>query len=242
VTVPAIRILIVTMVVIVMCSCGGPGERIKDIEAQKPKSSPTPTEREISGVFTVTGSAANEQDPYTGVLNVTPQGDVYSFRWQTSKGTRVGAGVQIGDGVAASFASPGSGKGCGVVLYKITSDGKMTGRIALWGEDKFATEEAIRTEGRTFPGQYQVVGTTSSGQEYRAMLKITKDGGGYDLDWTGLEKPFVAFGTWQGSYAAASFGGPQCGFALYRISGNDLDGTWGGQKAVTIGTETAKRQ
>jgi len=223
-----------------MCSCGVGGPEIKRLP-QNP--TPTPTEREISGVFNVSGSAANDQDPYTGVLNVTPQGDVYSFRWQTNKGTRIGAGVQLGDAVAVSYAAPGSGKGCGVVLYKITSDGNMNGRLAFWGEDKLATEQAVRTEGRTFAGRYSVTGASLTGEAYKGALKIDKDGAGYDLEWSGFGKPFVAFGTWKGSYAAASFGGSQCGFALYTITGGgSLEGTWGGQKAVTLGTETAKRQ
>src|SRR6185369_7513437 len=108
-------------------ACGVGGAEIKQLP-QKP--TPTPTEREISGVFNVSGAAANEQDQYGGVLTVTPQGDVYSFRWQTNKGTRVGPGIQLGDAVAASFASPGGGKGCGVVVYKITADGNMMGRTA----------------------------------------------------------------------------------------------------------------
>lgn len=50
---------------------------MKEIEAQKtPTPSPTPAEREISGVFKVSGTAAHDTEPYTGVLTVAPSGDV----------------------------------------------------------------------------------------------------------------------------------------------------------------------
>lgn len=60
-----------------LTACGGPAERMKEIEAQKtPTPSPTPAEREISGVFKVSGTAAHDTEPYTGVLTVAPSGDV----------------------------------------------------------------------------------------------------------------------------------------------------------------------
>src|SRR5258708_5726079 len=91
-------------------ACGGPGERIKEIEAVKGTPSPTPGEREISGIFNVTGASTNGIDEYTGSLTVTNQGDVYGFRWATIKGTRVGTGVQFGNSTPASYAATGRGK------------------------------------------------------------------------------------------------------------------------------------
>ncbi len=73
-------------------SCGGPGERIKDINASRSSTTPTPSEREISGTFKVNGSFTNESDPYEGILAIVPQDDIYSFRWTTSRGSRVGVG------------------------------------------------------------------------------------------------------------------------------------------------------
>ena len=241
------------LVVAVFClvlSCGGPAERMKDIEAQKtPAPSPTPAEREISGVFNVSGTAANETEPYSGVLTVAPSGDVYEFRWQVNRGSRVGTGVQLGNVVAVSYAATGGGKGCGVTVYKIASDGSMEGRIAQWNEPKFGTEKAKRVEGDNFPGKYLVTGKTLDGKDYAGDLIIKKDGAGYDFEWAYSDemeatgKRRVGFGIWKGSYAAVSFGGRQCSFALYDISANgNLDGNWGGQKSVTFGKESAKRQ
>ncbi len=225
-----------------LAACGGPSDRIKEIDAVKATASPTTGEREISGIYNVSGSGDNGIDPYSGLLTIAPQGDLYGFRWTTNRGVRVGSGVQIGNTSAVSYSSTGGGKGCGVVLYKIASDGSLDGKIAIWGETSFTVEKAVRTEGRGFVGQYSVTGTNADGKPYSAELNIVKDGAGYDLGWKG-DKVQVAFGIWKGSYAAASFGGRQCGFALYDIQSNgNLEGNWGGQKQVTFGTETAKRQ
>ncbi|HVF48080.1 MAG TPA: hypothetical protein VNA17_10975 [Pyrinomonadaceae bacterium] len=223
-------------------SCGGPAERIRETSSATPTALPTPAERSISGVFKVEGSGDNGADPYTGVLSVAPKGDIYEFRWTTSKGSRIGAGVQIGNAAAVSFAPTGGGKGCGAVLYRIASDGTLEGRITRWGETSFAMEKASRTEGNSFVGKYAVTGTTADGKPYSGALTIKRDGGGYDFDWK-TDEARVAFGTWKGSVAAASFGGRQCSFALYDIQSNgNLQGDWGGQAAVTLGTETAKLQ
>ena len=223
-------------------ACGGPSERIRETSVKQPTPAQTPSERLISGVFNVEGAGDNDADPYTGVLTITNQGDIYGFRWSTTRGSRVGVGVQIGNTTAASYSSPGAGQGCGVVLYKIASNGSLDGRTARWGEDKFGTEKATRVEGTGFVGKYKVEGTASDGRPYTSDLSIIKDGAGYDFEWKS-DKMQVAFGTWKGSVAAASFGGRQCSFALYDVQSNgNLEGNWGGQKAVTFGKETAKRQ
>jgi hypothetical protein len=233
-----------------LTSCGGPGERIKDIEAQKtPTPTATPTEREISGVFNVSGTAANDTEPYNGVLTVAPSGDVYNFRWALNKGTRVGTGVQMGSAVGVSFAPTGGGKGCGVGLYKVnTINGTLEGRQVRWGNKNYSTETATREDGKSFPGRYKYILGANEGQGFTGTLTIKKDGDGYDFEWHQDENlnttaKMVGFSIWKGSYAAVSFGGRQCSFALYDITSNgSLDGNWGGQKAVTFGTETAKRQ
>lgn len=223
-------------------SCGGPAERIRETSSQSPSPTPAPSERVISGAFKVTGADENGVAPYSGVLNVVPKGDVYEFRWALTKGSRMGTGVQMGDAAGVSFATTGGGNGCGVVVYKIAPDGTLDGRIARWGESSFALEKATRTEGRGFVGKYAVTGTTVDGKPYSGTLAITKNGGGYLLEWK-TDKAQVAFGTWQGSVAAASFGGRQCSFALYSILSNgNLEGHWGSPATVTVGTETANRQ
>jgi hypothetical protein len=126
-----------------ICACGGPGDRIKEISNKAPLPSPTQGERELSGVYTVTGSGPNEADPYKGVLNITPSGDVYGLRWQTNRGTRIGTAVQIGDAAGATVAGTGAGNGCGIVLYRISPDGALDGRHVMWNGAAFGTEKGI---------------------------------------------------------------------------------------------------
>ena len=239
----ASKVIITVILSVFIASCGNSPEIKSNNQPAIKTPAPTPSEREISGVFSVTGAGDNGNDPYNGVLNITNQGDAYSFRWTTTLGSHNGVGVQLGDTTAASYANPGSGAGCGVVLYKIASDGTLDGRTAMWGEFKYGTEKAVRVEGTGFVGKYNVTGTANDGKPYTGTLKISKDGGGYDLDWQTGGKATVGFGIWKGSIAAASFGGHKCSFALYDIKSNgNMEGSWGGQKSVTFGTETAKRQ
>jgi hypothetical protein len=232
------------LLIAVLCflaACGGPAERIKEREKVIASPTPTPGEREISGLFQVKGTWSGGLEPYTGTLSVEPQGDLYSFRWTLPKGNRVGTAVEYSDRVAATFAPTGEGKGCGVMLYKVTGDGmKLDGRSAMFGEQKFSVENATRTEGSNFEGKYSITGTTAEGKPYSGSLEIKKQGDGYLFLWK-TDHQFGGFGTWRGPFAAVSFGGPQCSFALYNISGNTLDGYWGGQKQITFGQETAKR-
>ena len=224
-----------------LVGCGGPGDRIRERANALASPTPTPGERQISGLFEVDGTGPGGLEPYKGTLTIEPQGELYTFRWQLPAGNRVGTGVQYDDKVAVSFAPAGGGKGCGVTIYKIGPGGAaMSGRSANFGDQKFAIENATRGEGTSFEGKYSVTGTTEDGKPYSGTLETKKDGEGHDFLWK-TDKPLAGFGTWRGSYAAVGFGGTQCSFALYDISGNTLDGYWGGQKQIMLGKETAKR-
>ena len=200
------------------------------------------TELELSGEYTVSGSNENSGSPYEGLLTISNQDDAYRFSWHTNRPRPGGVGVQMGDAVAVTFADPGQGKGCGVVLYKIAPDGSLDGRIAKWGEFTFGTEKAVRIEGTNFDGKYTVTGTMNDGKPYQGTIDVEKNGMGHQFTWhTGTDS--VGFGIWRADRAAISFGGVQCSFALYQVmSGRSLEGRWGGQRTVAFGTETAKRQ
>lgn len=222
-------------------ACGPP--KITTLpQSSAPSSAPPPT-RELSGDYKVTGTDAGGNPAYTGALTIRNEGDGYRFRWTTTQESHDGVGVQMGDAVAVSYARTGGGKGCGVVLYRLAPDGGLTGRIARWGEYMFGSETATRVDGTGFEGTYEVKGSTAAGEQYTGALKISKNGDGYLFEWKGTSKPFVAFGTWQGPVAAASFGGKQCSFMLFDVEPDgDLDGHWGGQKSLSFGTEIAERQ
>lgn len=236
------KLLLLTAVGLLLISCGGPAERIRETSQKPPSATPSPAEREMSGVYEVVGAGNTLEPSYEGVLTITNEGDVLAVRRQTDRGTTIGTGVQLGESIAVSYAASGSGEGCGVGVYKVASDGSFEGRTVRWGETKFGRERAIRTEGRHLPGKYEISGSKADGSEYGGKLTIVKDGEGYDFVWQ-LERPQVGFAYLKGSYTAVTFGGPKCSFALYSITGpNSLEGTTGGQKAVTFGTETVERK
>ncbi len=232
-----LHFVLVSLVIGITIGCRSPSE---------PVARPSPTsnsnsepERAISGVYNVTGSMGT--DEYSGMLTITEQEDAYNFRWMTNKGSRIGVGIQMGNTAAVSFARTGGGDGCGIVLYKIAADGTLSGRSARWGQYKLGAEEAVRTKGDRFIGEYSVSGTDIEGNEYKGTLAIKKNGEGYDFEWR-TPKPVIGFGIWKGSHAAVSVGGTQCSFAVYDILSNgNLEGNWGGQRSVEFGTETAKQ-
>lgn len=225
-------------VILMTFGCGSPPDPPVKPVANTNSNTPAP-ERAISGVYNVSGAMGT--DEYSGVLTVTNQGDAYNFRWMTNQGSRIGVGIQMEDTAAVTFARTGGGDGCGVVLYKIAPDGTLTGRTARWGEYRFGTEEAVRTKGDRFIGEYSISGTDVDGEEYKGTLAIKKNGQGHEFEWK-TPKPLIGFGIWKGSHAAVSYGGPQCSFAVYSILSNgNLEGNWGGQRSVEFGTETAKQ-
>lgn len=234
--------MLLTAVLLFMSSCQT-GPDLSDLNKPTPSNTKTSIkEQELSGVYKVSGSNENSGRPYEGSLTVENKEAGYRFNWQTNLDKYYGSGVQTGDAVAVSFADAAYGKGCGVALYKIASDGTLEGKIANWGEYTFGTETATRLEGTGFEGKYAVSGKTNYGREYKGTIEIKKNGSGYQVTWrTGAD--FTGFGIWRADRAAISFGGVQCSFALFQIKPNgDLDGRWGGQRTVAFGSETAKRQ
>jgi hypothetical protein len=222
------------------CETGPDLSNINKATASNSKT--TPAEQELSGVYSVSGVNENSGSPYEGTLTIANQDEAYRFSWQTTKAKYSGVGVQMGDAVAATYAESSAGKGCGVVLYTISPDGTMDGRIAKWGEYKFTSEKAVRVEGTGFEGKYNVKGTNGLGKPYDGTINIERNGMGYQVTWR-TSPDYVGFGIWRGDRAAIGFGGQQCSFALYQVMPNGkLEGRWGSQRTVAFGIENAKRQ
>ncbi len=199
-------------------------------------------EKELSGDYKLTGTDESGSNPFEGSLTITNQGEAYKFLRQIYRSRLTGVGVQNGDDVGVAYAESDQGKGCGVALYRIASDGQMDGRVAKWGEYTFGTEKAVRTSGNTFAGNYSVTGNTPDGKPYEGTIKIEKMGEGFFVTWTTSTSTTLGFGVWRGDRAAIGFGGKQCTFAIYRVlSAKSLEGHWGSQRVLTFGTETAKK-
>lgn len=202
----------------------------------------TSAPQDISGTYKATGKNADGGGNYEADLVVTNRDDVYQFSW-TSKGRDYdGVGVQTGNKVAVSYTDGTDGTGCGVVLYKINSDGSLDGKAGYWGTNTKETETANRTSGTDLEGEYDVEGENPNGDKYNGKLSVKKQGEGYKFIWTS-PSTLEGFGVRQGDTVSVGIGGAKCSFVAYEIKPDGtLDGKWGGQSSTEFGTETAVKK
>lgn len=197
--------------------------------------------KDIAGDYDATGTNPNGA-AYKASLTVTPHDDVYQFSWTSGSNSYDGVGVMTDNEVAVSYTDGGSGKGCGVVLYKINGDGSLDGKVGYWGVNSMETEKAVRTSGSDLDGEYDITGKNPEGKEYKGTLKVKRDGPGYSFAWN-AGTSFEGFGVRAGELVAVGFGGKQCSFVGYDVKADGtLEGKWGGQGLKTFGTETAKKK
>lgn len=196
--------------------------------------------KDIAGNYEAKGTNPDTGNPYEASLLITKRDDVWQFSWDSKGNKYDGVGVMTDSAVAVAYTDGDNGKGCGVVLYTINSDGSLDGKVGYWGENRMETEKATRTSGSDLDGDYSVAGKNPEGQEYKGTLKVKKEGLGYDFTWTAPET-LSGFGIRAGNLVAVGFGGKQCAFVGYDIeSDGTLNGKWGGRTSKTLGTEVAK--
>jgi hypothetical protein len=197
---------------------------------------------DIIGKYDATGANPDGGGQYKADLTVTPRDDVYQFSWVSGTTSYDGVGVLTDGEVAVAYTDGDNGKGCGVVLYKINSDGSLEGKKGYWGVNTMETETATRTKGSgsDLDGVYDIAGKNPQGGKYKGSLTVAKSGEGYSFDWDAGNK-FSGFGIKAGSFVAVGFGGRQCSFVGYDVqSDGTLEGKWGNQVSKNFGTETAK--
>lgn len=208
-------------------------------------STPAPSaSKNIAGEYDATGTNPGGTGKYKAALTVTPHDDVYQFTWVSGKNSYDGVGVMTDNEVAVSFTDGGSGKGCGVALYKIGSDGTMDAKNGYWGSNTMETEHATRKtgSGSDLDGVYDITGKNPDGKEYKGTLTVIQSGEGYTFDWD-AGTAVSGFGVKAGKYVAVGFGGKQCSFVGYDVeSDGTLNGKWGSFGARQIGTEIAKKK
>lgn len=208
-------------------------------------STPAPSApKNIAGDYEANGTNPDGQGTYTAALKVTPRDQVYQFSWSSAGNSYDGVGVMTDNEVAVSYADGGSGKGCGVVLYKIGSDGSLDGKIGYWGNNSMETEKGVRTtgSGSALDGVYDITGKNPDGKDYKGKLTIIQSGEGYTFDWA-AGSTFSGFGIRAGNFVAVGFGGKQCSFVGYDVEADGtLKGKWGSQATKKFGTEIAKKK
>lgn len=206
-------------------------------------STPAPASpKDISGQYDISGTNENGAGNYKGTLEVIERGDVYQFRWDTAGKKYDGVGVRTDNSVAVAFTEGENGKGCGVVLYKVGSDGSLDGKAGYWGENSSESEKGTRTKGTGVDGEYAITGKTPGGKDYKGTLTVRPEATGYAFEWN-TGSTLTGFGIKQGDMMSVGFGGKQCGFVGYEIdSDGTLKGKWGGYGSTSVGSETAKKK
>jgi len=208
-------------------------------------STPAPTApKNIAGDYDANGTNPDGQGTYKAALKVTQRDQVYQFSWTSAGNSYDGVGVMTDNEVAVSYTDGASGKGCGVVLYKIGSDGSLDGKIGYWGNNSMETEKGVRTtgSGSALDGVYDITGKNPEGKDYKGKLTIIQSGEGYTFDWE-AGSTFSGFGIRAGNFVAVGFGGKQCSFVGYDVEADGtLRGKWGSQATRKFGTEIAKKK
>lgn len=198
--------------------------------------------KNIAGEYDANGTNPDNGAAYKAALTITPRDDVFQFSWKSGKNEYEGVGVMQESAVAVAFTDGKNGEGCGVVLYKINTDGSLDGMVGYWGENKMETEKAVRKSGSDLEGEYDISGKNPEGQEYKGSLSVKKEGLGYRFNWTAPDA-LEGFGIRAGNLVAVGFGGKQCSFVGYDIKPDGtLDGRWGFKTSKSLGTEVAKKK
>lgn len=237
----------VLIALILACKSSKP-ESVKPSEDTNVSSTPTtisspatqnPSAKDISGEYEATGTNPNGKGTYVADLTVIKHGEVYQFSWDTGGNKYDGVGVQTDNFVSVAYTEGTNGKGCGVKLYKINSDGSLDGKLGYWGKDSIEIEKAIRTSGTDLVGEYQITGKNQNDEQNKSKLTISSSGPGFTFKWKG-ENSFNGGGVRLENMITAGFGADQCGFVAYEIKPDGiLVGKWGAVGVEQFGTEKA---
>jgi len=200
------------------------------------------TPKDIAGEYSAKGTNPDGTGAYEASLLVTKRDDVYQFSWDSKGNKYDGVAVMTDSAVAVAYTDGDNGKGCGVVLYKINSDGSLDGKTGYWGVNTMETEKAVRKSGSDLEGEYEVTGKNPEGKEYKGKLEVAKEGQGYSFDWS-AGNTLDGFGIRAGNLVAVGIGGKQCAFVGYDVKPDGtLDGKWGTRTSKTLGTEVATKK
>ena len=223
-----------------------PTETTKVSDNSSTKDSPSEgsgtTSGSLDGTYSVNGTGPDGKS-YQGDLLVTKRDSVYQMSWKLGAESYDGVGVQSGNAMAVAYTTGTDGAGCGAIVYKISPDGSLDGKWGEWGNNSSGTEKAVQvgaTSGGA--GTFNVTGTNADGSAYKGKLTVTEGADNvYQFAWaTGAN--FRGTGVKMGDYLAAGAGPKQCGFVIYEVKGNTLEGKWGEPGSTTLGVEKATRK
>jgi hypothetical protein len=95
------------------------------------------------GTFQVTGTSPGAEGQYEGTLTIIKKGGVYELTWTIGQAEGYGGiGLKVGDQLSAAYWTSDNSS-VGVVVYKTSSDGSLSGVWTPQGETRIGTEKAI---------------------------------------------------------------------------------------------------
>ena len=197
---------------------------------------------DLAGTYAVNGAGVDGKT-YQGEVVVTKRDAVYQMSWKVGAENYDGVAVQSGNTLAATFTTGTDGRGCGAIIYKINADDSLDGTWGEWGVNSAGTEKAVPNgELNGSVGAFKVSGTNEDGSPYQGKLTVTKGGNDvYQFAWdTGTK--FIGTGVKRGDHLAAGWGAKQCGFIIYEVKGETLEGKWGVPGSTALGTEKATKK
>lgn len=201
----------------------------------------TSTADNLVGTYTVSGRSADGRN-YEGEVSIIKRNEVYQMSWKIGVDNYDGVAVQKGNTLAAAYTIGNNGRGCGAVIYKINAD-SLDGKWGEWGVNNAGTERAIpigELSGNI--GSFDVSGTNPDGSQYKGKLLIKKGGNDTYLFAWAVGKEYIGTGVKMGDFLAAGAGAKQCGFVIYEIKDNTLEGKWGVPGSNKLGTEKAVKK
>lgn len=210
--------------------------------ANSASSDSSSTSDDLARTYAVNGADADGKT-YQGEMAVTRRDEVYQMSWNLGAESYDGVAVQSGNTLAAAYTTGTDGKGCGAVVYKINADNSLDGTWGEWGVNSVGTEKAVpASDVIGGVGTLNVTGTNADGSPYKGKLTVTKgDNDVYQFAW-GTGTNFVGTGIRMGKYLAAGSGAKQCGFVIYEVKGDTLEGKWGVPGSTALGTEKATKK
>jgi hypothetical protein len=223
-----------------------PAETIKtSADNSASKSVPADTNLtggDLAGTYAVKGTGADGKT-YQGDVLVTMRDAVYQMSWRLDAGSFDGVAVQSGDTLAAAYTTGTDGKGCGAIVYKINADNSLDGTWGEWGSNSVGTEKAVPAgDVSNGVGTLDVSGRNADGSTYKGKLTVAKGANDvYQFAWNTGTK-YIGTGVRMGKYLAAGSGEKQCGFVIYVVKGDTLEGKWGIPGSTALGTETATKK
>jgi len=191
----------------------------------------------FTGTWKISDAATLSGKSYSGTVRIAGIGAVYELKWDTTAGKYRGLGLADGEKLCTGWG----GKVFGVVLYKINSDGTLTGRWTIPGANEAeGTEAASGGAPGKLEGEYDVKGTNPGGKGgYEGKLQIRKTGDTYQLKWTlPGNRPYYGVGLRVGDSLHVGWGIGSETYAVisYDFKNGSAEGVW----TVGESSKTAK--